>query len=222
MTTKSNAEFIAECEAAIANDGKIGTWNGVPIIMRGGTYDLLKEAIERLRAADEKLHLKSIMVAGSYDTYQFSPADIANLAAHGAKDREIAELKAKLKAEEMKYKDLLSKTIRIPPANEGTVGGIDRRYLEAEKLETKLDPSIPDPPAIELRMKVLKLEHQIRNENQELKELLRWLHDKMKADTWDFDDDVHNAWDHQVDCPEKQRIDQILQTHTPKEGDSDG
>lgn len=52
---KTDAEFIAECEAAIANDGQIGTYQGIPVIMTGGTYDLMKEAVERLKRANKLL-----------------------------------------------------------------------------------------------------------------------------------------------------------------------
>jgi len=50
---KTDIEFIAECERSIANDGQIGTYKGVPVIMTGGTYDLMKEAVERLKRANE-------------------------------------------------------------------------------------------------------------------------------------------------------------------------
>lgn len=51
-TTKSNADFIAECEEQLGLHGRLTTFQGVPVIFNGGIEKRLEEALQRLKAAD--------------------------------------------------------------------------------------------------------------------------------------------------------------------------
>lgn len=49
MKVKSDKEFVAECEVVVRNGGKFSTYEGVPVLLSGGTIEMLSEAVERLK-----------------------------------------------------------------------------------------------------------------------------------------------------------------------------
>lgn len=94
MKVKSDKEFVAECEVVVRNGGKFSTYEGVPVLLSGGTIEMLTEAIERLKRHVDPV---SQVTADPKFALTSSPVDAVQIAALAAKDKEIAELKRLLR-----------------------------------------------------------------------------------------------------------------------------
>lgn len=166
MTTKTNAEFIAECEALLEiapiNSSFNAQHRGPDAAKLKAVEQLINripEAIERLKAAEAR--------RCNYD------CDTG-----------------------MNHSERWAKVLEVENIHCKTCG--KNMHLVCDCTENK--------------------------EIAELKELLRWATAKIKGGAYYIADIPHGfqvvpLWDH-IDCPEKQRIEQILST--PSEGNEDG